>query len=357
MSRNCLITVLLLLAVLILPVAAEEFTNGGFEAGSLTGWNSTSGTQAIISADKHTGSYAGNLTSVYSAEQDWSIISQLIDFDEAAGNLTFAYKAMPRGSASGEFFIGVYDASTENTVNLVDRYWEDGLPGNYETNSSGWVVYTIDTTGLTGQLEVRFGVCVYSDDNALSLFIDDVSTDGGAADHNLGFETGTFNEWRLQWGNVSVINTGARSGTYSGKVTSFQSYTSAPGLSHPVDFDAAPGNLTFWYNIDGTSTALKLEVYYVDTEFNNHYLFNWTNKTSGWVNRTVDTSAVTGIQEVVFSLVNTDAGDSAYLVLDDIATDGGAQGDGSSPLIIIILNYIHQLLGYCPAYLIAGDSS
>jgi hypothetical protein len=122
-------------AVTVTPASTGGITNGGFEAGNLSGWT-TAGTTAI-STTAHTGSYSARVGSTSAFNGD-SSVSQTVTAPSGASTLSFWYRVVCTDSVTYDWATATLKDNTSNTTTT--------MLGHTCTNNSTWVKSSASVT-------------------------------------------------------------------------------------------------------------------------------------------------------------------------------------------------------------------
>ena len=119
----------------VTPASTGGITNGGFEAGNLSGWT-TAGTIAI-STTAHTGSYSARVGSTSAFNGD-SSVSQTVTAPSGASTLSFWYRVVCTDSVTYDWATATLKDNTSNTTTT--------MLGHTCTNNSTWVKSSASVT-------------------------------------------------------------------------------------------------------------------------------------------------------------------------------------------------------------------
>lgn len=156
--------------LLTAPPASADVGNGGFEAGTLSGWTST-GTTSVVNSGAHSGTYAARVGST-SPTNGASSISQSFTAPSGATQLSFWYSVSCPDTVTYDWATATLQDTTGGTTTTV-------LPKTC-TNGQGWQQATASVTAGHGYtLTLTSKDDNYAGDPTYTLY-DDVTVTGSA---------------------------------------------------------------------------------------------------------------------------------------------------------------------------------
>jgi Pro-kumamolisin, activation domain len=305
-----------ILTITVIAGSGNAITNGGFEAGDLSGWTSTGITASSMNT-KRGGSYSARVGSISPYRGD-SSLSQTFTVPNGYGSLTFWYRLDCPDTVNFDWVIATLtdnsSGTSPNTL-LGKTCYNDGL----------WhPVSSPVTVGHSYTLTI-----VDHDDNYPTdptyTFVDDVTLSAtvSAGFINGDFESGISTGWRST-GQVDNSNGDAHSGSVAAVVGSFQyDVANDSFISQTVSAPAGATTLSFWYKVVCTDSVVydwataTLKDNTADA-MNNVLLHTCTNN-GKWVE--VTASVIAG-HSYTLTLSNHDdgwPGDPTYTLYDDVA--------------------------------------
>jgi hypothetical protein len=220
-------------------------TNGGFEAGNLSGWTA-SGSASVTTSGPHSGTYAALLGVAGGETNGDSSIAQTFTVPSGDSTLAFWYNVSCNDSVTYDWASATLKDNTANTTSTP--------LGHTCVSNSGWTQVSAPVTaGHSYTLALTNHDDNFSPPDPTSTKYDDVtlSAGGGAPNPivNGGFETGNLSGWTAS-GSASATTSGPHSGTYAALLGVANGETNGDS-SIAQTFTAATGDstLTFWYNV------------------------------------------------------------------------------------------------------------
>ena len=291
-------------------------SNGGFEAGSLTGWTSV-GTTSVVSSGAHGGTYAARVGGTSQTNGDSSITRTFIA-PTGTTQLSFWYKVICPDTVTYDWArASLKDNTAGTTATLLAKTC---------TNTGAWV----QRIGAVTAGHKYTLTMVSHDDNfagdATYTLYDDVTLGSPppapSGITNGGFETGSFAAWTGA-GTTSVVGSGAHSGTYAARIGSTSPTNGNSSITQTFAAPTGTSQLSFWYAIhcpdtltyDWATATLKDNTVGTTTTA----LTKTCTNTGAWVQKSV---AVTVGHSYTLTLISHDdnyAGDATYAFYDDVA--------------------------------------
>ena len=286
--------------------------NGGFEAGSLTGWTSAGAAESVVSSGCHSGTYCARLGSTAPTNGD-STLAQTFTAPSAGGTLSFWYKMTCPDTLTYDWAMATLK---DNTANTTGTPWAKVCVTNAWTQLSAALA-----AGHSYTLTLLSHDDNYAGDATYTLF-DDVAISaptGGGGISNGGFESGLTG-----WTSAgTALSSGvAHSGTHSAQVGSTSPSTDS-SLAQSFTAPSTGGTLRFWYQVhcpdtvtyDWATATLKD----VTTNSTVTLLAKTCTNSGSWVQ--VAGSALTAGHSYTLTLASHDdnyPGDPTYTLFDDV---------------------------------------
>jgi hypothetical protein len=301
------------LSLIVTGGATGGIANGGFEAGSLTGW-SASGTTSVVSSGAHTGAYAAQVGG--SSPTNDSSIVQTFTVPSGLSELSFWYQVVCPDTVQYDWATATLEDDTAGSTSTV-------LP-HVCSKSGAWTqVIAPVTAGHSYTLTLVNHDDNYPSDPTFTLF-DDVTLLGTPPPSPLvngGFETGSFSGWTTQ-GTTSIVSSGAHGGVYAARVGGTNPTSGDSTIAQTFTPPAGSSQLSFWYEVvcpdtvqyDWATATLADNT----TGSTTRLLANVCSNTGAW---TQVTTAITAGHAYTLTLVSHDdnyPGDPTYTLYDDV---------------------------------------
>jgi hypothetical protein len=308
-------------ATVALTVTAppQGLVNGGFETGSLSGWNANGAFTPVVSTTAHAGNYSARLGSTSAVNGD-STLTQTVPVPSGSSRLTFWYQPHCTDTIA-------YDQMQMQIRNTSGSTLATVL--NACSNSGAWTSVSFDTSAYAGQNVVLWfndhddG---YAGDPTYFLLDDvDVSTYTPVTNKvvNGGFETGSLSSWSTSGAFAPVVSTTAHLGSYSARVGSTSAVNGNSTLTQTVTVPGGSSTLSFWYQPHCTDTIAYDQIQMQIRNTSGSTLaavLNVCSNSGAWTQATVNTTAYAGQSVVLWFNDHDDgyAGDPTYFLLDDV---------------------------------------
>jgi hypothetical protein len=197
----------ILSSALLIPTISSALTNGNFETGDFTGWNTYSGGFSVISGNR-TGGSGTKIAYVYNGNPQPATLTQTASEIFANGNtwrLTGWFRVSSGSSGIDFGFIGSQSPFGPSSDNIV-------IPSTATT----WTVYTVNHSWNTedysdGYRDVQLKISGYPESiNADDISLQNLSDPTGFVNGDFELGGGSFTGW-TGYGVYSIVS-GARSG-------------------------------------------------------------------------------------------------------------------------------------------------
>ncbi len=299
-------------ALTVTSSSGSGIVNGGFEAGTLSGWTTAGASETVASSGCHGGTSCAQLGSVNPTNGD-SSVSQTFTAPTGTTGLSFWYKETCPDTVTYDWaLVTLKDNTAGTTATLLAKTCST----NAWTNKTGAV-----TAGHSYTLTLTSHDDNYAGDATFTL-VDDVSLTSTPPPPtgitNGGFETGTAAGWTTS-GTTSVV-TGGHSGTYAARAGSTSPTNGDSTFTQTFTVPAGKSQISVWYKMTCPDTVtydwMKITLTSGGTTTT---LVPTQCVTNGsWVNVT---AAVTAGQSYTLTLLSHDdnyAGDPTVTLFDDV---------------------------------------
>ena len=298
------------------PVAGSGITNGGFEAGSLSGWTASGAASGVTTSGPHSGTYAALLGSASPTNGD-SSIAQTFTAPSGTGTVSFWYSVTCPDRVSRDWATATLkDNTSSTTITPLAKTC---------VASSGWRQVTAAivaghsyTLTLTSHDDNRSG-------NATSTKYDDVTLGAAppAGITNGSFETGSLSGWTASGAATGVTTSGPHSGTYAALLGSSSPTNGDSSIAQTFTAPSGTSTLHFWYNITCPDTVTydwaTATLHNNTTGTTTTVLAKTCVTSSGWVQ--VSSSVIAG-DSYTLTLTSHDdnyPGDPTFTKYDDVS--------------------------------------
>ncbi len=300
----------------VTPPGTGGITNGGFEAGSLSGWTASGVTSGVTTSTPHSGTYAAQLGSTSPTNGD-SSIAQTFTVPSGNNTLSFWYNLTCPDSVT-------YDWATATLTDNTTATTSTPLAKTCVA-ASGWKqVSATVTAGHSYTLTLTSHDDNYAGDATYTKY-DDVALSAAATNPivNGGFEAGSLSGWTASGATSAVTTSTPHSGTYAAQLGSTSPTNGDASVAQTFTAPSGSSNLTFWYNVtcpdsvtyDWATATLRDNTSATTTTV----LAKTCVASSGW---TQVNAALTAGHSYTLTLTSHDdnyAGDATYTKYDDVS--------------------------------------
>jgi len=230
-----------------LTVNAPVLTNGGFEAGNLSGWTVT-GVESATTRTPRTGAFADQAGAATPTNGD-SSIAQTFTVPVGPTQISFWYRMTCRDTVRSDWATATLRDNTANTLAIV-------LRKTCATNSS----YVHVTAGVIEGHSYTLTLTNHDDNGARDASFtrfDDVALVVAAlppALTNGGFEAGNLSGWTVTGAESATTRT-PRTGTYADQSGAATPTNGDSSLAQAFTVPAGAGTLSFWYRMSCPDTV------------------------------------------------------------------------------------------------------
>jgi hypothetical protein len=220
--------------------AGTGIINGGFEAGSFTGWTTAGASETVVNSGCHGGTYCARLGNTTPTNSD-STASQTFTAPTGTTGISLWYKMTCPDTVT-------YDWATvtlkDNTAGTTAMLLSKVCTTNAWTNLTGSI-----TAGHSYTLTLLSHDDNYPGDPTYTLYDDVTLTSGstGGGITNGGFETGNLSGWTASGASETVVNSGCHSGTYCAQLGSTSPTNGDSTVSQTFTVPTGKSVLSFWF--------------------------------------------------------------------------------------------------------------
>src|SRR5215213_1138090 len=305
---------------LTVTTAPQGLVNGGFEAGTLSGWAASGAFLPRISTTAHTGGSSAQIGSTSPVSGN-STLTQSVAIPTGSSRLTFWYQPHCTDTVT-------YDQIQAQIRSTSGATLATAL--NVCPTGTAWTQVALDTSAYAGQTIVLWfndhddG---YAGDPTYFL-LDDVAVTSYTPTANVvqngGFETGSLASWSATGAFVPRISTTAHTGGSSAQVGSTGAVSGNSTLTQTVTVPSGSSTLGFWYQPHCTDTITYDQIQMQIRNTSGTTLATVLNvcpTTTAWTSVTFNTTAYAGQTVVLWFNDHDDgyAGDPTYFLLDDVS--------------------------------------
>jgi hypothetical protein len=281
--------------------------NGGFEAGSLSGWSASGASEKVVSSGCHGGTYCADLGATTPTNGD-STISQTFTAPSGTTGISLWYKMTCPDTVTYDWaLVTLADNTAGTTATLLGKI----CTTNAWTNLTGSI-----TAGHSYTLTLTSHDDNYSADPSFTLY-DDVTLTSTTAPS--GITTGGFESGSSGWttaGTTSILSTGCHAGSGCARAGSTSPTNGDSSFRQTFTVPAGKTQLSFWYKMTCPDTVTYD---WVTATLGSTTIVPKTCSTnSSWVNVT---AAVTAGQTYTLTLISHDdnySADPSFTLFDDV---------------------------------------
>jgi hypothetical protein len=289
--------------------------NGGFEAGSLSGWTASGASETVLSSGCHGGAYCAQLGSTTPTNGDSSITQQ---FTAPAGTtgISLWYKESCPDTVTYDWaLVTLADNTAGTTATLLAK----------RCASVGWTNVTgAITAGHTYTLTLTSHDDNYAGDPTYTVY-DDVALTTTVVSNgvtNGDFETGSFSGWTTSGASSKIDSSGCHGGTYCAQLGSTSPTNGDSSAAQTFTVPAGKSTLSLYYKVacpDTVTYDWALVTLKDNTAGTTTTLVSKTCTNGGsWVNKTATVTAGHSYTLTLTSHDDNYAGDPTYTMYDDV---------------------------------------
>jgi hypothetical protein len=292
---------------------SNGITNGGFEAGNLSGWTTSGASETAITSGCHSGSWCAQLGGTAPTNGD-STISQTFTAPANAASLSAWYKMTCPDSVTYDWALATLkDNSSGTTATLLPKACSTTAWTNVTANVAAGHSYTLTLTSHDDN---------YGGDPTFTLFDDVVVTTGTPVGGitNGGFESGATG-WATS-GTTSIATSGCHGGTACAQAGGTSPTNGDSSFSQTFTAPTGTSSLSFWYKMTCPDTVTydwALATLKDNTSGTTATVLAKTCTTNAWTNVTASVAAGHSYTLTLVSHDDNFSGDPSYTLFDDVA--------------------------------------